>query len=895
MVACLSPAENHLEETVNTLRYAERTRSITNVIKRNMSAKALTPAEAAALRRENKFLKKQLAHLTRLIMKVHGEKKENISPEQQQSVNTNILIQNRDDGVPTSGFPLREASIDELLKGRDTVLPSSDDNIWQLKYERLARQCENAGIHIDQEVDTDSLEMDQKIGQVQTIKRQIENALITFQSYPHEDDTVSTCSRTSISTGTSSHLRPYVYNDETSTDCDDTITTLQTEWTDEENSSRLSMDSYLGRQQLLKENLEDEVFVLEEKVKSLQSNEESLNIKIEETKQNHGAMVIENELIQSTMKENEIRLQKIMDEISLHENILSDKKVSNKADIEDLDRQLADKKNELYKLQNEKGDVQSKLVALTHERNEVITDLEDFQNVKDLTTRLCTEEELRTTCERKIESLSKELEKSRSECAAFKNELSRQRQQTEEEKRKRSQEEESTRKLRQKMNLMEEKQLTTASESRNKSEIESEVKNLRYLLERYVSKDKDAKSVQESERKTSEFMTPTMKTFLVKKIENERQSTCHGQYSLNEHDDLNVDKSIYMTPPSTIRKINAHGSRDDISVMTPISITKALNENYFDNDDTKSVLFPENDENDALPNSSESVASDCDSLSSEQRAIRLHAHKMLFWANKAIERKHSQSSNYSSCGSSVASFSTSRGNIVPKSHLPPRDKKSKSKLSKHVDDDRIDKPTLCSDASNDGKNDLISETKEKTMEYQTQQKKCTCSKSLFSGNAEHMDFFLPKLGLACHCGAADSDKNRITGNNDPLSLQNILRPWQVEFLKSQRITTGDKFLRYYKRNSKVLGMALKRWRSGKNMKPVRTKSCFIALYIWARTVKSASKSHQQKLEGGKAPKMNLMEISFDNDDQSCTESVSPIGSDTVIHFIEEHEPDEGEI
>jgi len=296
-----------------------------------------------------------------------------------------------------------------------------------------------------------------------------------------------------------------------------------------------------------------------------------------------------------------------------------------------------------------------------------------------------------------------------------------------------------------------------------------------------------------------------------------------------------------------------------------------------------------------LPKSSESVDSDCDSLSSEQRAIRLHAHKMLFWANKAIERKHSQSSTYSSCGSSVASFSTSRSKIVPKSHLPPRDKKNKSKLSNHVDDDRIDKPTLCSHASNDGKNDLILEIKEKTMEYQTQGKKCTCSKSLFSGNAEHMDFFLPKLGLVCHFGAAESDKNRITGNIDPLSLQNILRPWQVEFLKSQRITTGDKFLRYYKRNSKVLVTALKRWRNGRNMKPVRTKSCFIALYIWARTVKSASRSHQQKLKGGKVPEKNLMEISIDNDDQSCTESVSPMGGDTAIHFIEEHEPDEGEI
>ena len=444
---------------------------------------------------------------------------------------------------------------------------------------------------------------------------------------------------------------------------------------------------------------------------------------------------------------------------------------------------------------------------------------------------------------------------------------------------------------------MEEKQINAATETKNKSEIESEVKNLRHLLERYVNKDKDTKSLQESERKTSEFMTPTMKTFLVKKIENERQSSSHSQRFSNERNDLHSDKSVYMTPPSTIRKMNSHGARDDISVLTPISVTKALNETYLDDDDddTKSVLFPEDDKKDAVPNSSESVASDCDSLSSEQKAIRLHAHKMLFWANKAIERKHSQSSNFSSCGSSVASFSSSRSNAAAISHLPPRDKKSKPKLPTRIDDDRIDKNTLsCSHASNDCKNDLISETREKTMKLETQEKKCSCSKSLFSGNEEHMDFFLPKLGLACHCGA-ESDRNRITGDVDPLDLKNILRPWQVEFLKSQNITTANNYLRYYKRKSKVLGMALKRWRKSNKMKPVRTKSCFVALYIWFRTVKSVTRSHEQKLKGGKVPEMNLMEISIDNDDQSCSESVLPTGDDTAIHFIEEHGPDEGEI
>jgi len=59
MIACVSPADSNVEESINTLRYAERTRSIKNTAVRNIVT-AITPAEAAALRRENQMLKLQL-------------------------------------------------------------------------------------------------------------------------------------------------------------------------------------------------------------------------------------------------------------------------------------------------------------------------------------------------------------------------------------------------------------------------------------------------------------------------------------------------------------------------------------------------------------------------------------------------------------------------------------------------------------------------------------------------------------------------------------------------------------------------------------------------------------------------------------------------------------------
>lgn len=67
LIACVSPAAIHADESLNTLRYAERTRSITNAAKQNTLDKCamLTPAQVAALIAETKILKARIANLTR--------------------------------------------------------------------------------------------------------------------------------------------------------------------------------------------------------------------------------------------------------------------------------------------------------------------------------------------------------------------------------------------------------------------------------------------------------------------------------------------------------------------------------------------------------------------------------------------------------------------------------------------------------------------------------------------------------------------------------------------------------------------------------------------------------------------------------------------------------------
>ena len=68
MIACISPAESNIEESINTLRYAERTRNIKNSAKVNAVSESSSAGEAVALRKENQQLKLDLARMESRMM-----------------------------------------------------------------------------------------------------------------------------------------------------------------------------------------------------------------------------------------------------------------------------------------------------------------------------------------------------------------------------------------------------------------------------------------------------------------------------------------------------------------------------------------------------------------------------------------------------------------------------------------------------------------------------------------------------------------------------------------------------------------------------------------------------------------------------------------------------------
>lgn len=91
MVACVSPASVNQEETVNTLRYAQRTRCIDNVAVQNIVRLSMSPSEAAALLRENQMLKTKLLQECSFVQAGASEDEKNRHETEQKELKRKVL------------------------------------------------------------------------------------------------------------------------------------------------------------------------------------------------------------------------------------------------------------------------------------------------------------------------------------------------------------------------------------------------------------------------------------------------------------------------------------------------------------------------------------------------------------------------------------------------------------------------------------------------------------------------------------------------------------------------------------------------------------------------------------------------------------------------------------
>jgi hypothetical protein len=158
------------------------------------------------------------------------------------------------------------------------------------------------------------------------------------------------------------------------------------------------------------------------------------------------------------------------------------------------------------------------------------------------------------------------------------------------------------------------------------------------------------------------------------------------------------------------------------------------------------------------------------------------------------------------------------------------------------------------------------------MNYVTQFGKCTCEDEMFEGQADLVEFYLPKLGICCKCGNGPKSSPIIDGT----ALVCILRPWQVAFLASIEIFDSIDFIHAFKERSGTISKQMRRWRRANSMLAVKTKSCMIALHIWYRTATSVLRSmREQHARGIERPEIpDFLRISIAHADSN---SVSTMG------------------
>jgi hypothetical protein len=257
------------------------------------------------------------------------------------------------------------------------------------------------------------------------------------------------------------------------------------------------------------------------------------------------------------------------------------------------------------------------------------------------------------------------------------------------------------------------------------------------------------------------------------------------------------------------------------------------------------------------------------SATAEREKIRSHAEQMLSWADQAIEKRRGSGSMQSVC-SSVASSIGTEFRPTPVQTAPVRAPQTSAVLKPGKPPKMPPRPRP------QGEQQIVISN----IENMDQIAGCTCETSAFSGNTEHVDFYLPKLGVACSCGKKKEPE--LAEGDNPCALEHILRPWQADFLASLGIKEAVDFVHAYNNRGNALAKDMRRWRRVKSLVSVKTKSCSIALHIWSRTCKSVVKAVQvQKANGAeRLRRPDFMDVTIASD--SC--SVSTLGLKSHTQF-----------
>ena len=295
----------------------------------------------------------------------------------------------------------------------------------------------------------------------------------------------------------------------------------------------------------------------------------------------------------------------------------------------------------------------------------------------------------------------------------------------------------------------------------------------------------------------------------------------------------------FVNSENDILRLQTHRLQDEIKrlrIMKGVSDEPIVDEEDSDNEEEVIDVLRE-------PN---------DNISSDHEKIRSHAERLLNWADEAIDRNRNSNDVDQTCSGS--SSTTSDGTDL-RPLRPSENSTCPIFRARNMAEDMENQFYI---------------SNMKNMETTPSMNGCPCEESVFSKQPEVIDFYLPKLGLCCSCGRKDTVQ--LIGS-DPCRIENILRDWQVQFCITNKIETAVDLIHAFTQNSNQLAKQMRVWRKGKGMRAVKTKSCSIALRIWARTCKTVIKTMQNQKDKGKISRPEFLDVALSSD----TFSVSTLG------------------
>jgi len=739
MLACVSPCQDDLGDSLSTLRNAESSRDITNHIKKNYVKKiSLTAAEGAALRRENKVLKSHVLDMTRKMQRLRRGNAQ--KPEFVFDIDNDV----------------------EDVSGNE----ATDSKTWRLKYEKLCQLCREANMSIDNTIELTREDMSLLKShevEIHELREQISQLMSC-----HIDDSASITSGLTMDIGD--------FDDHSAAP---SILSL----------SNLTVKTCEHVEQAKMAEIEDTQ--KEEKMERMKS-------KFDEPKNEARKEGDDQGLIYVIEQKQDI-LKSIHGEIAEMTEIV--RKLEDKQQA--LDKALEEKLQSCDDIDNRRASLTAQVKSLSNEKIVLVEEVEDFQNTADLVAELSAEKETKVGLQAMLDCAVKDADSLRLANLDLQTEFESQRKLYEEESKKR--------------------------------EVAESGATMNTSLKEFEEKLKQHKTNQSLAMRVSE-LEATMKA----QEDNTNDTTCYQKQPNDQS----------RPPLAKKRKDVSSGGDSVVSVSRLLKDYQPKRQKTGD-EANSSVLFRDSEDenvrdfNASFDSQSVAFSTGANSLSSDERAIRLHAQKLLFWADKTTGALDD---------SSALSLSVDKENVhnggfptftTPAKNKPREGLKNASRSHNKSEAPRRSdswgpknaSPNRCRSQSPGPDASHVSSVQH--------EKGCSCSGSLFSGNKEHSEFFLPRLGMACNCRGAE--KKAVADNEDPIALKSFLRTWQVSFLRSVGIFSADDIVSRYYEYPEETARAMKHWRYSKRMKPARTKACLVALQIWTKTAKTVLRSNKKYL------------------------------------------------